>query len=232
MSNIGFIRKKNIEFSKSLTNENNKIFTDIVCYLRVSGISEQNQEEIISDILRMFLDCQEKGESVDRVIGNDYKEFADNIISAINPKFSKRNKIKEYIGTFIMGTCLLFTIDLIFDYIPKVMKNGFNLNYKYDIDLSMIITCLFIVVGVSVAFDYIGKNSFTLSKKHFSKTSNFIFGAFLSALVIFFIVIQKLTHGILVLSLNYMYGLAVVVVYWGYEAITFILNKKIELSRK
>ena len=47
-------RKENFELSKSLTKENDEIFTDIVCYLRVSDLTEEDQEEIISDILGCF----------------------------------------------------------------------------------------------------------------------------------------------------------------------------------
>lgn len=219
MKNIEIIRNENIEFSKSLTNENNKIFTDIVCYLRVSNLNEENQEEIISDILRMFLDCQDNDKPIESVIGENYKEFTDNIISAMNPQFSIISKIKEYFIITIMGFCILLTIDFISEYLPKMIKEGFSFNYQYPIESATIIRCIIIIVAASSIFNYIGKNSFKLSKKQFSKLSKFILGAGFAAFSIFLALLPRLTGNIVILYVNITYILGIIVTYWGYQGI-------------
>lgn len=224
MENLKIIKKENIEFSKSLTKENDEVFTNIVCYLRVSNLNEESQEEIIGDILRMFLDCQENDKTIDIVIGKDYKEFTDNIILATNPKFSILNKIKEYFSITIMGLCLLLTIDFIFVYLPKMINEGFNLNYQYPIELSTIIKCIIIIVVASTIFDYIGKNSFELSTKHFPKLSNFMLGAGIAAFILFLAILPNLTGNIVILSVNIAYILGVIVIYWVYQIIKKVVK--------
>ena len=54
MSSIAQKRKENNKISENLTEENLKIYTDFVCYLRVSDLTEEEEEEIISDVLLMF----------------------------------------------------------------------------------------------------------------------------------------------------------------------------------
>jgi len=224
MENLKIIRKENIEFSKSLTKENDTVFTNIVCYLRVSNLNEESQEEIIGDILRMFLDCQENDKTIDSVIGKDYKEFTNNILLATNPKSSILNKVKEIFNIAIMGFSLLLTIDIIFVYLPKMIKEGFNFNYQYPIELGTIIKCIIIIVVASTIFDYIGKNSFKLSIKHFSKLANFIFGAGVAIFIIFLAILPKLTGNIVILSVNIAYILCIIVIYWVYQGIKKIVK--------
>lgn len=224
MKNIEVIRKENFEFSKGLTTENDKVFTDIVCYLRVSNLNEENQEEIISDILRMFLDCQENDKPIASIIGENCKQFIDNIISAVNPKVSIINKIKEYSKIAIMGFCILLTIDFIFGYLPKMIKEGFNFNYQYPIELGTIIKFVIIIAVASAIFDYIGRNSFELSRKHFSKLSKFILGAVFATFSIFLAFLPKLTGNIVILSVNISYILGIIVIYWAYQGIKKIVK--------
>lgn len=219
MKNIELIRKENIEFSKSLTKENDTIFTDIVCYLRVSDLSEESQEEIISDILRMFLDCQEGGKPIESVIGNDYKEFTDSIIVAVNPNISVFDKIKEYLAMVIMVFCLLLTIDFVFEYIPKIIKEGFSINNQYPVTLSTVIKYLIIMVVACAIINYIGKNSFKLSQKHFSILSNFILGAGVAIFIIFLAFLPKLIGNIVILSVNVMYVIGIITIYWTHKLI-------------
>lgn len=92
MTNIKSIRDENSQISQNLNKENQEIYTDLVCYLRVSNLSDMEQEEIISDILRMFFDWEKQGKAVNEMIGEDYKQFADNIIAAVNPQKSRLHR--------------------------------------------------------------------------------------------------------------------------------------------
>ncbi|GAA0115332.1 DUF1048 domain-containing protein [Clostridium senegalense] len=205
------------KLSENLTKENDKIFTDIICYLRVSDLSECEQDEISNDILGMFLDWQGQGKSIDDVIGSDYKKFTDDIISAVNPKKSILEKLKEYLTIIIEGFCIMCTIDFLFLYLPKLVKGNLHLNYNYTLDI-LVKTALIILV-CCVAINYIGKNSFTLSKKKVSKFSNFIFGCSISGLIIILILLSKILNNITIISINIFYIIAIIIIYWGYKGI-------------
>ncbi|BCZ47301.1 membrane protein [Clostridium gelidum] len=224
MNSLKMLRNENLKFSQNLTHKDNEVFTDIVCYLRVSNIAEESQEEIISDILRMFLDCQENDKPIESIIGEDYKQFTDNIISAMNPKVSIINKIKEYSKIAIMGFCILLTIDFVFEYLPKIIKEGFNFNYQYPIELVTIIKFIIIIVVASAIFDYIGRSSFELSRKHFSKLSKFVLGAGFATFSIFLAFLPKLTGNIVILSVNISYIIGIIVIYWAYQGIKKIVK--------
>ncbi len=226
MSSVEMDRKENNKLSENLTKKNDKIFTDIVCYLRVSDISEKEQEEIISDILRMFLDWQEEGKSVESMVGEDYKKFTKNIISAVNPKKSVFKKIKEYLGIAVEGFCILLTIDLIFIYLPKILAKGnFNLNFTYDYELPMLIRFLIILIMACAVVNYICKNSFELSEKRFSKLANFIFGGSVVGIIIFLALLSKLVKPVVIISINIRYVLGIIAIYWACKGMKKVKNK-------
>ncbi|MBU3091475.1 hypothetical protein KPL35_05245 [Clostridium sp. CF011] len=226
MSNVESDIKENLKLSKSLTEENDRIFTDIVCYLRVSNLSDEEQEEIISDILRMFLDWQEEGNTVKSMLGEDYKKFADNIISAVNPKTHVLKTIKKYLGLTIEGFCMIFTVDFIFLYLPKLAKGSADFNVTYDYTLSMLLNGLIAVAIFSISINYIGKNAFELSKKHYSNLANFIFGCSAMGLIILLLLSSKLSP-IIVFSINIRYIIGIIAVYWVYKGVKKIMKSKV-----
>jgi len=223
MKNVD-ITKENIKLSEGLMGDYDRIFTDIVCYLRVSNISEEEQEEIISDTVMMFLDWQEEGKTVDSMIGKDYKKFAENIISAVNPKLNVLKTIKKYLGLTIECFCMIFTVDFVFLYLPKLIKKNPDFNVTYDYTSSMLLRALFVASIFLILVNYIGKNAFELSKKHFSKLADFIFGCSAAVLLILLILTPKLGLGIVIFSLNIRYMLGIIVVYWIYKGIKKIIK--------
>lgn len=217
-------RKENFELGKSLMEENGIIFTDIVCYLRVSDINEEEQEDIISDILRMFLDWQEEGKSIENMVGENYKKFTDDIISAVNPKKDIFKKTKEYLVILVGFSCLMLTIDFIFLYLPKLLKGNLDYNITYNYTLGMLINTLYILIIATTVVTYIGKNSFELSKKHSSKLQNFIFGCSAAGLIILSIVLSMTLRHIVILSINIRFVLGIIVVYWIQKGVKKIMK--------
>lgn len=218
MSNLESDIKENIELSKSLIEENDRIFTDIVCYLRVSKLTDEKQEEIISDILRMFLDWQEEGDTVESMLGGDYKKFADNIILAVDPKTHILKTIKKYLGFTVEGFCMIFTVDFIFLYLPKFAKGSADFNVTYDYTLPMLLSVLIAVFIFCILVNYIGKNAFELSKKHFSKLADFIYGCSAIGLLMFFLLLSKVSP-IVIFSINIRYVIGIIIVYWVYKGV-------------
>lgn len=225
MSSIAQKRKDNNKISKNLTEENLKIYTDFVCYLRVSDLREEEQEEIINDVLLMFLQWQQEGKSIENMVGGNLKKFADDTIAAVNPHKTMIKKVIENLGIIIECFCIMLTIDFVFLYLNKVIKG--NTNISYDFDLSMLFRG---VIFISLAFyiiNYIGKNSFDLSRKgKHSKLSNFIFGVCIASLIIFTILISKVLSGKVIFSLNIIYVAVVIGVYWFYRGVRKFWVKK------
>lgn len=95
--------KENNKLEKTLTKESINVLTDIVVYLRGSNISEYHQEEVRHDIIEMVAEGEGRNEDISVIIGNDYKEFCDEIISSIPPR-----SIKERIVTSIANSLTCF----------------------------------------------------------------------------------------------------------------------------
>lgn len=226
MSSIDEKRKENNRISEDLNEENLEMYTDFVCYLRVSDLSEEEQEEILSDVLLMFLEWQQDGKLIEDMVGGDLKKFADDTIAAVNPHKTIIQKIKENLGIVIEGFCIMLTIDFVFLYSSKIIKG--NVNMTYDYDLSMLFrTVIFIGIAYWI-INYIGKNSFEVkrSKKH-NKLANFIFGASITGLIIFTVIMSKILSSIIIFSLNIICVATVIGIYWIYKGVNkFIINSK------
>lgn len=173
MSNeVQVMIKQNYKFSKQLTPENERIFTDIVCYLRTSDIDELQAEEAIQQILDMFLSAQHRGEAISDVIGSDYKEFCNEIIhSSSKQRFS--SKVLTFLELLLFCMVLMWVIDLAFAILPQIIKNK-QINLEYTVTLGFLAR-VFTVLAIAYALiNYIGRNSFQLAKK--SRKKFFIFG--------------------------------------------------------
>lgn len=222
MSSVYIERKDNNELSKRLTKENGEIFTSIVCYLRVSNINEKEQEEVISDILVMFLDWQEQGKDIDSMVGGDCKKFIEDIISAVNPKNSILEMIKQYLGVGLESFVVLLTINFAFSYLSMVIKEGFRV--KFDYDLSMLISFIIIFITSCALLNYLGKSSIERLRKPNGKSSNFVIGGVIGVVIILLVFISKLFEDIVLISIDIRYVIGIMVAYWGYTAIRVLKN--------
>lgn len=226
MSKSTEMKKYNNMVSENLSEENQKIYTDFVCYLRVSDLKEDEQEEIINDVLLMFLECQKEGKSITEMVGGDMHKFTDETIAAINPQKTVIQRAKECLGFIIKCFCFILTIDFVSLYLYKVIKGNFNLSY--DFDLSMILRTV-IIIGLGFYFrNYIGKNSFNLTAKgKHSKLADFIFGAGIASLIIAMIFMTKVLSSVVLLSINILYVIIIITVYWLYELVNKLRTEKI-----
>lgn len=164
MSKLDDLIRKNNELSKKLTPENDEIYTNIVCYLRVSGLDELETEEIIHDILGMFLEAQERGEKIEQVIGDDYQAFCDSIIEAAQPKRFSWRRLFSDLEIVVIVIALLCLLDIVLLYLPQMFKQG-RLILDFQVSLGYLInTAIILLASVSI-FKYIGKTSFKYSKE-------------------------------------------------------------------
>lgn len=225
MSKATEMVKYNNMVSKSLNEANEKIYTDFVCYLRVSDLTEDEQEEIINDVLLMFLEWQKEGMLIEEMVGGDLQKFADDTIAAMSPHKTIVQRAIECMAFILKCVCCMLTIDFVSLYLYKVIKGNFNLSY--DFDLSMLFRGV-IIIGLLFYFrNYVGKNSFKLTAKgKHSKSANFIFGAGIAALIIAMIFMTKVLCSIVLVSINILYVIIVIAVYWLYELISKLRTEK------
>lgn len=164
--------KENFELSKKLSPENDRVFTDIVCYLRTSDIDEMQAEETIQHILDMFLSAQQRGEALKHVIGSDYKEFCDNIVTN-SPKQRFSVKLLTFIELLLFCMVFMWVIDLAFEMLPELVKNK-QFDPEYNVTLGLLARIIAVLAIAYTLVNYIGKNSFKLSNQ--SNKSWFICG--------------------------------------------------------
>lgn len=226
MMNIQAIREENNRVCKNLNKENQQIYTDIVCYLRVSNLSDLEQEEVFGDVLRMFFDCQNKGKEVKNIIGEDYKQFTDDIIMALNPRKSLMKKVKEYLLIFLEALCYVFTIDFILLYLPQIVKGNLSLSYNYSLDMAA--RSLLIFVAVLYLFNYVGRNSFKLSKRRIPKNVRLAIGCSVGCFIAILFFLSETLNEVILLSIDIRIIIAIIAVFLFYKMTQrFVLHKQL-----
>ena len=86
--------KKNNQSEKQIFKENDEIYTNMIVYLRGADISEYHQEKVREDLIEMIVSGQERGDDIQTVMGENYKEICDEIIAEM-PKKTKKEKVME-----------------------------------------------------------------------------------------------------------------------------------------
>lgn len=185
MDSIKKLVKSTNELSKSLNDENDEIFTNIACYLRASSLSERQCEESIHEILDMFLTAEANKESIKNIIENNPQEFCDEIIESFATRKLSWENIIVNLRIILNGFFILWTINIIFDYIPKMIKTK-NLILNFNFSLPFIINTILITILSFGVFNYIGKTAFNQHASNLSFNIKFI------VLYIVFIIISVL----------------------------------------
>lgn len=210
MSKVEKMVKKNYELSKKLTPENDAVYTDIVCYLRTSALDELETEEIIEDIIGMFLETQERGEKIEKVIGDDYQAFCDSIIEAAQPKKFTWRKMFSNLEIVVYVIAILWLIDLVFIYLPQTIKQG-RLILDYQVNLGFLLNTAIILLAVFSILNYIGKTSFQDRKeKHQRKRrENLLWGCIFGGIIALLVFIPLKLGSFILFSMKIYYLAAV-----------------------
>ncbi|MDY7220900.1 DUF1129 family protein [Halalkalibacterium halodurans] len=110
--------KDNNEKRKLLTEENLKVYEDLLLYIRLAhSKSEQETEELLTELLDHLLEAQAKGKSAKAVFGDNPKQYADEIIGEI-PKMVT----KERFDLFAYGLSMFFATVLVFSGIYRMFR--------------------------------------------------------------------------------------------------------------
>lgn len=115
--------RKNNTREKEIVDENEEIYTNMIVYLRGSDLTDYNQEVVRGDIIELILDAQQRGDNIQKVMGNNYKEICDEIIEVM-PKKTKKDKIMEFIGTSLNALSILGVIALVENFIEGLISSS------------------------------------------------------------------------------------------------------------
>lgn len=156
------LRKLNNELDEKINEENQSIFTDMICYIRSANISSLNQEMVRRDLSEMVLSAQSRDENIADIIGGNFKEFCDEVIANLPPRTTKEKWIDRL---DIVFSCvpILGIINIVFSNdFRKMIENIFSkqpVNYNIGVSLGMIVSTFIIMMAAVFIVDSITKNA-------------------------------------------------------------------------
>lgn len=136
------LRKANNQLEKSICQHSDKIYTNMILYLRGSKLTNSQVEQVRNDLICMILDSQARGDDIDKLFAGKEREICQDIIDSM-PTPSLSDKLKEFAIMLIGTYSFLSLIKIIFDGTAKKVSYiihiwGFfiirrNYNRKLDI---------------------------------------------------------------------------------------------------
>jgi DNA-binding ferritin-like protein (Dps family) len=199
------LRKENNERDKQLTKENGKLMTDMVVYLRGSNLCDYDIEVIRMDLFGMVFEAQLRNEPARQVIGDDYKNFCNEIMANGRQK-SFYEKFLEWAYIIVVGTGTLFLIEIIFSgFFRKSLIHG---DYNMPLSIGFAASTVLIIAGSVAVYWYFTKYSFELPGRGWNRYKVF----FIVGFVIYFtgaILLKVFMDDISLFDINVLIGIAV-----------------------
>ena len=115
--------KENNDLSSQLRAEDNRVLTDMVVYIRGADISEYQQELVRRDITQMLIDGEQRGDTLEEIIGGDYKDFCDSVLNEV-PHLTRAEKAVSFLGVVSVALAVLLGIQLLFSLMDLAGENG------------------------------------------------------------------------------------------------------------
>ena len=119
------------------------------CYQEIEKTLFKQQKNVlktnilISEILDCMLICQEKGQTVNQMIGQSSQSFVDQINQKINYK-EKINQLKQKdLNKYEMsGILLTMCIYIVLLFVKELIGNHYLINYYIDLLVAVIMLCI------------------------------------------------------------------------------------------
>lgn len=154
--------KSNIKREKEIHGDNAKIYSNMIVYLRSADMSRYNQELVREGLIEMIVDGQNRGDDINKVMGNNYKEICDDIMEAV-PRKTKREKIAEVLELSLSAVWILGII-----YIGKVILENLitkSDSWVFTLYLGDIVNMGIIVLAANLVVYFLSKNAFKTKEK-------------------------------------------------------------------
>lgn len=180
------LQKENNRLDEQILEENQEKFTDMICYLRGSDLTDYDVESVRHDLTEMVLAAQQRGEGIDAVIGEDYKEFCDSVIETL-PKKTPKQRLVEKLDMICLCLSILFAINIVLsrDTI-EMIKNaiiGGQVNLNIAISKWTALSFIVIIFLAYLIVNTIVKNA--LEKEKMQKRGAEIAGVIVVTLLLF-----------------------------------------------
>ena len=191
--------KKNNENEKNILEENDEIYTNMVVYLRGANISEYNQEKVREDLIAMILDGQERGDDIQKVIGENYKEICDEIIAEIPKKTVKENVMYALMLTLDI-VWIVGVISVIKTLIIMLAKNSKDMTFVFS--LGDLISWGMIVFVAYLVVYYICSTTFREKERETNKVLSFIIIWLVCCIILCAIILPSLLIKVTIFSVH------------------------------
>lgn len=210
------LMEKNIYREKKLNKENLEDYTNMIAYIRSGNLTEYDIELVRSDLIEMVLDAQSRGDSLDKVFGNNYKEICDEIIAAL-PEKTLKERVLFNLNIFLTSAFVLGVIQLLVNLTRDIIsKNGFNTFSLTNGD----ILSMFLIFLLAYGFvNYVAKTA--LNKDEDASTKQTIKELGIIFLLFILIILPPIFLKKIVIETSYWVALSLLL-------IIFALNKIVE----
>ena len=163
--------KENAEKQKLLTEENEKVYGDILLYIRLSSVDEKWSEELLLEILDHILEAQEEGKSAREIVGNDPKAYCEELLAEL-PKDNNKWFQKDFASFLVVPYAMYF--------LPKAFLGELTLSI-----FNVVLAPLLFIMTIYTFFWAIKKETYARRKlQRFSYYLVPFFSLFLSMVMI------------------------------------------------
>lgn len=163
---------------KTLTKENRKIIMKIEHYLETRYINEVAGEEILSDIVGMALECQERGDSFSDMIGNDHESFCRELVKN-SPKKHVHERVLSVLHWTLLFGLLLFPGLFLVELACSNLFPGSISYFIYHIPLSYLLKYYILMFVLVAGWFFVRMNTY--------KPTKYVFGTYFAAFMLMFI---------------------------------------------
>lgn len=140
----------------------------MVVYIRGADISAYQQELVRRDITQMILDGEQRGDTMEDIIGSDYKIFCDNVLKEV-PHLTKAEKIISFLGTLCAALAALLAVRLLFSITD--LFGAANTWPNIPVTTGTIISMAILLCSALFLYNTITKNSFNTGSQNTKKMS-------------------------------------------------------------
>lgn len=161
--------RKNNNSEKQIFKENEEIYTNMIVYLRGADINEYNQEKVREDLIEMIVHGQERGDDIQKVIGDNYKEICDEIIDEM-PKKTTKEKVMDVVEMTLDIIWILGFIAVIKTLINIVATDSKDMSFSFMLG-DLISWCVIALIANVVVY-YVCKTALKDNKNGNSKFLN------------------------------------------------------------
>ncbi len=147
-------------------------------YLEARYINEVAGEEILSDIVGMALECQERGDSFADMIGSDHEAFCRELIRN-SPRQYYHERVLNVLHWLLLFAMLLLPGLYLIEIVLPTYSPGFVDTFVYTVRFSYILKYYIIMFVLIIGWYFVRMFSY--------KPTKYVFGTYFAVFMLFFL---------------------------------------------